>query len=68
MLDRLIIEVDGALKYRTIDDLRNEKNREDDLRAMGHAFHRVPADDLFRDPTTEMYRLTSARGRLALPA
>lgn len=68
VLDRLIIEVDGALKYRTIDDLRNEKNREDDLRAMGHAFHRVPADDLFRDPTTEMYRLTSARGRLALPA
>jgi hypothetical protein len=68
VLDGLVIEVDGALKYRTVDDLREEKRREDDLRAMGHPFHRVPADDLFADPDTEMSRLRSARGRLALPA
>jgi hypothetical protein len=68
VLDGLVIEVDGALKYRTVDDLREEKRREDDLRAMGHPFHRVPADDLFADPDTEMSRLRNARGRLALPA
>ncbi|MCB0897805.1 MAG: hypothetical protein H6528_07035 [Actinobacteria bacterium] len=68
LLDGLIIEIDGALKYRTVDDLREEKRREDDLRAMGHPFHRVPVDDLYADPAAEMSRLTRARSRLALPA
>ena len=68
VLDGLIIEVDGALKYRTIEDLLTEKRREDDLRAAGHGFHRVLATDLFEDPEAEMSRLTFARSRLALPA
>lgn len=68
VLDGLIIEVDGAMKYRTVEDLLNEKRREDDLRAAGHGFHRVQAADLFEDPDAEMSRLTFARSRLALPA
>ena len=68
VLDGLIIEVDGALKYRAVEDLLTEKRREDDLRAAGHGFHRVLATDLFEDPAAEMSRLTFARSRLALPA
>lgn len=68
LLGGLAIEIDGLIKYTDRAVLRAEKTREDDLRATGLAFHRVWADDLFADPAAEMSRLTSARGRLALPA
>jgi hypothetical protein len=67
VLEGLTIEVDGRIKYTDVQVLVDEKQREDDLRAAGRAFHRIFVEDLFADPAREMVRLAERR-RLALPA
>jgi very-short-patch-repair endonuclease len=39
---RLILEIDGREKYKTQDVLYSEKQREDELRALGYKFIRLP--------------------------
>jgi very-short-patch-repair endonuclease len=39
---KLILEIDGREKYKTPDVLYNEKQREDELRALGYEFIRLP--------------------------
>jgi hypothetical protein len=67
MVGSLMIEVDGRGKYRDLQVLIDEKNREDDLRARGWQVHRVWVEDLYTDPEGEMVRLEGGR-RLAWPA
>ncbi|MEZ5184705.1 MAG: hypothetical protein R2720_03080 [Candidatus Nanopelagicales bacterium] len=59
LLDDLSIEIDGFIKYQDGDPrvLIAEKRREDDLRAVGHEFHRPFVEELYADPILEMRRL-----------
>lgn len=50
---RVIVEYDGRDKYTGPEDLRAEKRREDDLRAVGWAFVRVTAEMLRDIPLLE---------------
>jgi hypothetical protein len=45
---RLIVEIDGTVKYQRRGDLIDEKRREDALRGAGHRVERVLAADLWR--------------------
>ncbi len=45
---RLIVEIDGAVKYEDRGDLLDEKRREDALRGAGHRLRRIMAADLWR--------------------
>lgn len=45
---RLIVEIDGALKYQERGDLIEEKRREDALRGAGNHLRRIMAADLWR--------------------
>jgi hypothetical protein len=64
LLERLAIEIDGLVKYTDLDALRDEKTREDDLRAAGHDFLRVWADELFADPAQQMRNLADKLERM----
>jgi hypothetical protein len=64
LLERLAIEIDGLVKYTDLDALRHEKTREDDLRAAGHDFLRVWADELFADPAQQMRNLADKLERM----
>jgi len=63
LLDHLIVEFDGALKYESSRDLVAEKWREDRLRELGYSFARISWADL------DQPRQTAARLRrlLAVP-
>ena len=62
---RLIVEVDGRGKYRTVQDLIDEKFREDSLREAGYGFLRVWVEDLYADPDREVQRFLAAMARKA---
>ena len=62
---RLIVEVDGRGKYRTVQDLIDEKFREDSLREAGYGFLRVWVEDLYADPDREVRRFLAAMARKA---
>jgi hypothetical protein len=57
---RVIGEADGWVKYTDLSDLRDEKRREDALRAAGFVMVRWTSDELWRTPDTVMARLRSA--------
>lgn len=65
--DAMVIgEADGMSKYRTPDDLRNEKRRQERLERMGFLFVRWDDRDIRRGPAEVMARLRApieARGR-----
>ncbi len=65
LFGRLIAEVDGRGKYRTVQDLIDEKFREDALREAGFDFLRVWVEDLFADPDREVQRFLAAMARQA---
>lgn len=54
---RLIVEIDGALKYQTQQDLLAEKRREDNLRSANLRVIRVLASSLWTDPHKFIARL-----------
>ncbi len=64
MLDSLIIEIDGFRKYKEGGPrvLIDEKQREDDLRAAGHDFHRPFVEDIYADPQAAMRELLDKIG------
>lgn len=64
VLEQLIVEFDGALKYERPKDLVAEKHREDRLRECGYSFARISWSDL------DQPRQTAARLRrlLGVPA
>ncbi len=57
---RVIGEADGWLKYTDLSDLREEKRREDALRAAGFAVVRWTSDELWRTPDVVLSRIRSA--------
>ena len=59
-------EVDGAMKYRTVEDLLNEKRRGTTSEQQG-AGSTGPSRGSVRRPDAEMSRLTFARSRLRCP-
>lgn len=61
---RLVLEFDGAVKYRSAADLVAEKRREDDLRRRGYTVVRLMWDDVHR-PRRVRERIEAA---LRLPA
>ena len=63
VLGRLIVEVDGRGKYHTVQDLIDEKFREDNLREAGFDFLRVWVEDLYADPHREVHRFLAAMAR-----
>ena len=65
LFGRLIVEVDGRGKYRTVQDLIDEKFREDNLREAGFDFLRVWVEDLYADPDREVHRFLAAMARQA---
>jgi hypothetical protein len=65
LLGRLIVEVDGRGKYRTVQDLIDEKFREDNLREAGFDFLRVWVEDLYANPDREVQRFLAAVARKA---
>lgn len=67
VLEGLLLEVDGRKKYKNLQVLIDEKNREDDLRATGRDFKRTFVEDLYSHPASEVAQV-SDRLRLALPA
>lgn len=59
--DALVIgEADGMSKYATIDDVRAEKRREDDLRRAGYVIVRWTYQELLSDPMAVMLRIQRA--------
>ena len=64
LLDHLIVEFDGALKYESSRDLVAEKWREDRLRELGYSFARISWADLDRSRETG----TRLRRLLGVPA
>lgn len=57
---RVIGEADGWAKYTGLADLREEKRREDSLRAAGFTVVRWTSDELWRTPDVVMTRLRRA--------
>jgi very-short-patch-repair endonuclease len=55
---RVVLEVDGMLKYRTVDDLREEKLRQEALERAGYLVVRVTWDDVVRQPVRTSARIT----------
>ena len=64
LLDDLVIEVDGRLKYTNVQVVIDEKVREDDLRGSGLAFLRPFVEDLYADASLEMQRLRVKRAEI----
>lgn len=64
LLDQLIVEFDGAVKYESPKDLVTEKRREDRLRERGYSFVRVGWTDLDQPRQTA----TRLRRLLGVPA
>jgi hypothetical protein len=62
---RGIGEADGALKYRSPDDLMTEKVREDRLRALGVIVVRRTWDEIRTNPTAVAERIRRAARRAA---
>lgn len=60
---KVIGEADGISKYMTIDDVRAEKRREDDLRRAGYQFERWTYAELMADPMAVMLRIQRALAR-----
>ena len=60
---RVIGEADGWAKYADITDLREEKRREDALRAAGFTVVRWTSDELWRTPDIPLARLRTALTR-----
>ncbi len=61
---RIVLEVDGKLKYQDQDDLFAEKRREDWIRREGYTFHRAVWDDVIPRPDA-LYDRLQASLRLA---
>lgn len=57
---RVIGEADGMSKYAGIDDVRQEKLREDDLRRAGWTIVRWTYQELMADPMAVMLRIQRA--------
>ena len=57
---RVIGEADGWVKYTDLGDLREEKRREDALRAAGFVMVRWTSDELWRTPNLVLSRLRRA--------
>ena len=57
LLDNLAIEVDGDEKLQTLQNLRDEKEREDDLRLVGLDFLRPRVEPLYANPAAAMAQL-----------
>lgn len=60
---RLVIEADGLLKYRSPADLRDEKRRQERLERAGYRVARVLWDDVRHDPSGTAARIRAALGR-----
>ena len=60
---RVIGEADGWAKYADITDLREEKRREDALRAVGFTVVRWTSDELWRTPDVPLARVRTALTR-----
>lgn len=56
----LIGEVDGAIKYRTADDMLSEKRREQALRDAGYDFVRWTGKEIWGSPATVLDRIERA--------
>ncbi len=56
----VIGEADGLSKYISIEDVRAEKRREDDLRRLGYTIVRWTYDELMTDPMAVMLRIQRA--------
>ncbi|HET7901291.1 MAG TPA: DUF559 domain-containing protein [Candidatus Nanopelagicales bacterium] len=57
---RVIGEADGMSKYGSIEDVRAEKRREDDLRRAGYTVVRWTYEELMKDPLAVMLRIQRA--------
>ena len=56
----LIGEVDGAIGYRTADDMLSEKRREQALRDAGYDFVRWTGKEIWGSPATVLDRIERA--------
>lgn len=64
---RVLVEFDGRVKYASRQDLWDEKQREDRIRALGWEVVRLTWADL-RQPTAVAARIAAARARATAPA
>jgi very-short-patch-repair endonuclease len=60
---RVIGEADGWVKYASIEDVREEKRREDALRRMGYVIVRWTYDELRKHPDRVIARIRAALAR-----
>lgn len=60
---RVVLEVDGMLKYRSPSDLVAEKRRQEALEQAGYVVVRVTWDDILRHPERTAARIRSALAR-----
>ena len=51
--ERLVVEVDGVLKYQSRQDVLGEKTREDAIRVEGWAFVRIMGEDMLHPGRAE---------------
>ena len=57
--ERLVVEVDGALKYQSGQDVPDEKTREDAIRLEGRDFVRIMGEDMLHPGRAEQKLLTT---------